>query len=844
MTTVTRLITYFVPSNYRLALTLESTERRFSGSVTISGSLQPDADHVGLHAKDLNITSVSVDGQPARFHMGQDDELRIEQDGLSPGEHTVDVEFNGNITDSMHGIYPCYFEHEGTKKELLATQFESHHAREVFPCIDEPAAKATFDVTLTTETGVTALSNMPLRSQEINDDTLISTFDTTPRMSTYLLALVVGELHKKTAHTKDGVEVNVWATPAQSANSLDFALDIAVRSIEFYEDYFDTKYPLPKCDHVALPDFSSGAMENWGLITYRETALLADPKLTSIQDRHHIATVITHELAHQWFGNLVTMQWWNDLWLNESFANLMEYISVDALHPEWNIWLDYVTSESIMALRRDSIDGVQSVQVDVHHPDEISTLFDGAIVYAKGGRLLRMIQEYIGHDAFREGLKQYFSDHAYSNTVGDDLWEALEASSGKQIKSIMNTWISQPGYPVVSLQRDGDELTVSQTQFFVGPHSESNRKWPIPLGGNSSKLPELLTKSSITVAEPLPVQLNHHDSAHFITQYDALSRKALIDKVVDGSLDPIARVQLLDEATLLARGGVMRSDALLPLLTAYGNETLEPVWNIIALGLAELRKFVENDTEAESRLRALTANMAANEYNRLGWEVRPGETEEDTKLRSTIVALTLYGEVPDALAQAKDLYKSTAIEDLDTELRAIILSSVVRHGDGSVVDELMAAYKKTQSIDLRQDICVAVTSTKVPEKIKQLLDNMKDSEIVRPQDVFRWFVYLIRGKDSREYAWEWIRDNWDWIEKTFKGDKSYDDFPRYSASGLMTREQLEQYRDFFGPMISVPALSRTITMGISEIEGRVSLIERDQNAVKQALLDLATPIHS
>ena len=657
-------------------------------------------------------------------------------------------------------------------------------------------------------------------------------------MSTYLLAFVVGELHKKTAATKDGVEVNVWATPAQPAASLDFALDIATRAIEFYDDYFGTPYPLPKSDHVALPDFTVGAMENWGLITYRETALLADPKLTDINSRHHIALVIAHELAHQWFGNLVTMQWWNDLWLNESFANLMEYIAVDALHPEWNIWLDYVTSESIMALRRDAIDGVQPVQVDVNHPDEIHTLFDGAIVYAKGGRLLRMIQQYIGHDAFRAGLKAYFAEHAYSNTVGDDLWSALEQASGKQIKHIMNTWISQPGYPVVTVTRSGDTVTLSQQQFFVGPHGDSDRVWPLPLGADSDSLPTLMTEREITAPISAPLQLNRGDSAHFIAHYDDVSRTNLIGRIADGSLDPIGRVQLLDEATLLARGGVLPTAELLPLLKAYEHETLEPVWSIITVGLGELRKFVEDDEAAEQRLRGLSAQMAATEYQRLGWEQQPGESEEDTKLRSTVIGLSLYGEVPEALAQAQELYDTVLLADMDPELRPLIISSVIRHGNAKTVDTIMTAYKNTQSIDLRQDICIGVTSTRVPEKITELLDGMKNPDIVRPQDVFRWFVYLIRGRDSREIAWRWVRDNWDWIEQTFKGDKSYDDFPRYSASGLVTQQQLDEYKAFFGPMAADPALTRTITMGISEIKGRVELIERDKAAVVKALLSL------
>lgn len=839
MHTVTRLLTSFIPSHYNLSLELNRVGRTFHGTVIITGELQDGASAIAVHSKDLSIESALINGKVATVTHGENDELALTLDGLSAGAHTVVIGYRGIITDAMHGLYPCYYDHAGVKKELLATQFESHHAREVFPCIDEPAAKATFDVTLTTEDDITVLGNMPIKYQDTDGRNLVTTFETTPRMSTYLLAFVVGELQKKTATTTSGVEVNVYSTPAQPEASLDFALDIATRTIDFYDEYFDTPYPLPKSDHVALPDFSSGAMENWGLITYREIALLADPATTSISSRQYVATVIAHELAHQWFGNLVTMKWWNDLWLNESFATMIEYLAVDHLHPEWNMWLDFATNESVMALRRDSIDGVQSVQVDVNHPDEINTLFDGAIVYAKGARLLRMLQHYVGNDAFQAGLKQYFKQFAYQNTEGDDLWRAIADASGKDIVSLMNTWISQPGYPVVHATRDGQDVTLTQTQFFVGPHTDSERTWPIPLNANTEDAPELFdtTSTSFTTTQS-PLRLNDGDSAHFITHYDDGMLQELIQAIRDGQLSPLDRVQLLDEATLLARGGNMPSDRLIELLDAYRNETSEPVWNTISLALGELRKFVEDNPAAETKLRGLSADIARTQYQRLGWKPVDGESEEDTKLRSTVIGLTLYGEDQEALATARQLFESTPIEELDPELRPLILSSVSRHGDGSIVDTLLNEYQMTQSSELRNDICVGVTSTRVPEKISQLLDTIKDSSVIRPQDAARWFVYLIRGRESRAAAWDWIRTNWGWVETTFSGDKSYDDYPRYSASALVTATQLAEYKTFFEPLKDNPSLTRVITMGISEIEGRVELIERDKSAVQQVLLAL------
>jgi aminopeptidase N len=838
MTTVSRLIDFFVPEHYDLSITLDEKTHTFTGTVAIKGDTATANRFPKLHAKELTIVSATIDEKPATFSEGENDELEIAVDELSVGEHIVRVAFNGKITDQMHGLYPCYFEDKGVKKELFATQFESHHAREVFPCIDEPGAKATFSLQLTTAPDQTVLSNMPVTTQNETDGKLVTTFETTPRMSTYLLAFVTGELQKKTAKTKSGVEVNIYATNAQPAVSLDFASDIAVRTIEFFDEFFGTPYPLPKSDHVALPDFTVGAMENWGLITYRETTLLADPEIVGISSKHHIATVITHELSHQWFGNLVTMAWWNDLWLNESFAELMMFLSVDALEPSWNIWNDFATDISIAALRRDAIDGVQAVQVDVNHPDEISTLFDGAIVYAKGGRLLRMIQRYIGNDAFQVGLKQYFADHAYQNTVGNDLWDALGKASGKQVATIMNTWISQSGYPVVTITRDQDHVTLTQDQFFVGPHKPSTKLWPIPLDSSDESAPKLFDSKSITYPSTKPIRLNQADSAHFITNYDDLSRQALIDQVSDGSLDVIGRIQLLDEATLLARGGVMPSDQLIPLVKAYSDESLEAVWGIISLSVAELRKFIEDNPEAEKKLRHLAADLASKQYARLGWEAKEGEPEEDTQLRAIILGQTLYGESPDAIAKARKLYDTVPLEKMDPELRPLIISSVTRYGDAQIVDDLMAAHNATQSAELKSDICVGVTSTRIPEKISLLLDTIKDTTVIRPQDTYRWFVYLVRGRESRELAWQWIRDNWDWVEKTFAGDKSYDDFPRYAAGALTTRQQLAEYKAFFEPMLNVPALKRVITIGISEIEGRVDLIERDKAAVQKALLDL------
>ena len=833
MTKVPRLLDTFTPNYYNLTLDLtRAEEKEFSGTVIISGN--STSESILLHSKGLTIQSATIDDQPAGVSFGEFDELRLSQPNLKNGNHTIHIIFSGNITDAMHGLYPCYFTHDGIKKQLFATQFESHHAREVFPCVDEPAAKAEYDLTLITRPEITVLGNMPVKFQKENGDSLTTTFEKTPRMSSYLLAFVIGELHKKSARTKSGVEVNIWAIPAQNENTLDFALDIATRSIDFYDEYFGVKYPLPKSDHVALPDFSSGAMENWGLITYRESCLLADPELTPESSRRFIATVIAHELSHQWFGNLVTMNWWNDLWLNESFANMMEYVAIDALQPEWRMWEDFATNEVTAALRRDSLDGVQSVQADVNHPDEISTLFDPAIVYAKGGRLLVMVRKLIGEEAFRAGLKSYFEKFAHKNTVGNDLWQELESASGQPIVNLMNAWISQPGLPVVSVSNSHDAAILRQERFFIGEHQSSDALWPIPLFANQPLDVKILDQKETTISIEKPLQLNCGLSAHFVTKYDESSREYLLKNITE--LPTLDKICILQDATILARAGFENSASLLPLALSLKTETNEKVFGMAAGALAELRKFVDDNDAARDSLKRISGEFARATFEELDWDEKDGESDDDRERRTTVLSLMMYSEDKEVLDEAKTRFDSNKLEDLPTEIRALIISTNVRHFETpEMIENLFAAYKNTPSNDLQNDIAIGLTSTKNPKTAEKILANIKNSNIIRPQDASRWFVYLIRTRESRQIAWNWLKENWAWVEGTFGEDKSYDDFIRYAATALLTPNELDDFRQFFEPMENIPALTRTIKLGITEIKARTELIEQDKADVLSAL---------
>lgn len=830
----TRLYDSFKPKSYKLNLAIDSQQLTFQGSVAISGSLTSSSSAIELHAKQLEIASCSVDGNSVDFSLDAEiDVLRLElKEGYKSPEPEVVIEFSGTITDSMHGMYPCYFEHEGKRKRLIATQFESHHAREVFPCVDEPAAKATFDVTLITNENEAVLSNMPVKSQNVDDDKQVTEFETTPLMSTYLLAFVTGEMVFKEAKTKDGVIVRSWASAAQDASWLDYSVKETVDLIEFYNDYFGVPYPLAKCDQVALPDFESGAMENWGLITYRETVLLSDPQNPSLSTQQWITLVVAHELSHQWFGNLVTMQWWDDLWLNESFANMTEYLATDRLHPEWNIWEEFTASDAVSATNRDVYSDVQAVRVAVNNPSEIHTLFDPSIVYAKGGKLLKMLHDLLGDDAWRAGLKDYFEKHAYQNTTRDDLWAALGNHTKLDVIQLMNTWIEKAGQPLVTATQEGAVLKLSQERLLLDG-GRDDTVWHIPLLADD--LPALLTAPSEEISLPSTnfVKLNTSGIGHYITNYQNAEHKIwLSEQIAQPETETSWKIARLNELTMLAKHGSASLTEGLETIKGCENEQRAMVWSLIGGIISSASILTFEDDTARSSIKQLSGNLAEKTFLRLGWNYDADEASNETHMRTIALGMMLGSERQDVIDQALQLYREAGdAELLPAESRSKLISAAVKFGTEAEFQTTLEAYKSTQNADYRADLCAALTSTKDPDHIALLHKTMLDTKVVRPQDLIRWYIYLLRNRHAREATWHWLKDNWSWIMENFGGSKSYDDFARYSASVLGSKKMLNEYTAFFEPMKTDPALKRAIAVGTEELKARVAWRERDEKNV-------------
>ncbi len=824
----------------------------FSGTVLVQGKkVGRPSQRLTFHQKGLKITSAKVTRHDKKgdqhFEIGrinnQDslDEVRLHSEAqFFPGDYTIAMEFTGIITRPMNGIYPCLFEHDGQQKKLIATQFESHHAREAFPCVDEPEAKATFDLTVITPEGETTLGNTPIKEQKTTNGIQVTTFETTPVMSVYLLAFVTGEMGYEESKTKNGTVVRSYATP-DNASLLKYSVEAGVGILEFFEDYFGIAYPLPKLDMVALPDFAVGAMENWGLMTFREQCLLVNEETTGIETRQVVALVVAHEISHQWFGDLVTMKWWDDLWLNESFANMMEYLAVDSLQPEWHIWEQFVSHEGVSARRRDSLADVQSVHTGVNHPDEISTLFDPSIVYAKGGTLLHMLMHYIGQDAFRAGLKAYFEKHKYGNTVAADLWESLSESSGQDIGAFMHDWLERPGFPLITVdwQPGSDKINLTQQRFLTDMNAEikDTKPWRVPLAATQPLDKTLFDRvgDAIQYADPTgkPLLFNHDGRSYFLPYYSQPAHlQQIVDGIKAGKVDTIDRLLLLDNYNLLQRGGVSSTTDLLDLVAAYDGETSENVWGTLAMSIGEARKLIEGDEALEDRLNALIQKLVTPLVEKLGWEDSADDDAGALRLRGLIISMAvgakLQSVVDDGLRRFAEFKKPG---DLPASTRSIVFYIGAHYGSEADFSRLLDLHRTITSADEKEEIAGGLTGTKDPARYRQLIALLTTDEI-RRQDLMHWFVWLLRNRYSRAETWDWLKTNWDWVYKEFAEEKTFGYFARYGGSIFSHQSELEDFREFFTPKLSIIAMARDITLAEQEITSRVAWRERNEADVK------------
>lgn len=842
---VKRLFNEFKPTNYELHLEPNRNNATFKGTVTTTGKKAGrPSKRITLHQKDLKIISAlvtrhdkkgSTEFEIDRINLHANyDEVRIHtRELLYPGEFTVQLEFEGKLTDQMNGMYPCRFKHEGIDKQLIATQFESHHAREVFPCVDEPEAKATFDLTIVTPKGELVVANTPVKRSSSSDRLTTTTFETTPVMSTYLLAFVYGDMGYTEAKTKDGVVVRAYATP-DNVQFTDFALDVAVKCLDFYNDYFGIPYPLEKCDMIALPDFASGAMENWGCITYREQCMLVDPKNTSIPTKQYVAMVVAHELAHQWFGNLVTMRWWTDLWLNEGFASWIEYMAVDHIFPEWQMWTQFAVDEQQRAFKLDALEHTHPIEVAINHPDEIRSIFD-TISYSKGASVLHMLHAYLGPEDFRKGLKHYLQTHAHSNTDTIDLWQALEKSSGKPVKAFMHAWTTQSGFPIVRIESSDNKLVLEQNRFFINPkHREkSHTLWPISLQPNSKIDSDLLKNQELSISSPTStLKLNKNQTGFFRVAYDNDHLVALGKQIKDQKLSPLDRLGILSDVFEGAKAGFTPTTVALEFLSNFTHEDNSAVWDVMAASIGSTRAVMDDETLREN-MKPFIRNLGLKQYERLSWETKPRESYFDQLLRPTILGLMAGSDHTDAVNEALRRFDAAKqLSDINPDSRSIIFHTVTRtRNDQKTFDRLLEFYVNSNLSEEKTVLASALTSFKAPALYNQALELIKTDK-VRAQDIAYWVVYSFSNRFSRKTTWEWMTSNWRWLEKTIGSDLSFYRFPLYAANAFSDSAFIPEFRKFFDKHSSA-ALQRSIDQAVETLEWQSEWKKRDLASVKK-----------
>ncbi len=786
-----RFLDYFNPSYYLLDLTLNRAKTKMSGEVTITGESYSGV--IKLHADDMTIKKVWLDDKKADF-THENGTLKLID--IAEGEHNLRIEYSFDVTADMQGAYLSTYEYEGHEERIVATQFESHFARECFPCVDEPEAKAVFDIKLHSEdTDDTILSNMPAMLTTNQDNLKTVHFEPTPSMPTYLVAFAFGKFVSYESQSQHGVKITTYAGLHQSPKDLELAGNFAADVLDFYDDRFKTPFPLPKLDLLALPDFESGAMENWGLTTYREIALLANEQ-SALDQKQYVCSVVAHELSHMWFGDLVTMKWWDDLWLNESFANLMQTYSTAKIRPEYDAWDEYYSGAVVSSLQRDCLPGVQPVEVDVANVSDIENLFDGAIVYSKGSRLLLMLMRLMGEEAFFAGLADYFEAHKYSNTTADDLWNALSKHADFDVHEFMTPWLTQAGYPVIQ----GDH----QTRFLL-TGEQDNSRYPIR-------------------------DLRDDLSGYYIIQLTDEELKQKLQMLFE--LNKEQKIRLLLDRKLLAKTERVSAASLFPILKAFSGEREAVIWEIISLVIADLRVFFEPESETAKQFKLFVKNLCAPNYARLGIKQKDDDTPNDIKLRATIMGLMSYTDDEDYINTVRETYGGMDIKSVDSNLRWSVGSTLVK-ADDALSLQYFKDYLSTPDAALKSDLCLALTSTKVLTTGQKYLAEIKNGTI-RPQDRFSFFIRLERNHYIKEAALDWLHQNWDWLFE-LEGEKTVADYPRYVASSIRTDDEADKFRAIFEPHMNEDILARDVKVAFTDIESRLQLISANAEEIAKTV---------
>ncbi|KAJ2407862.1 hypothetical protein J3F80_002514 [Coemansia sp. RSA 2526] len=853
------LPTNVTPTHYDLLLAPNLEALTYTGEVRIKVHINEETSEIVLHSNELELLKAALiigDEAPlqaSRIELKKEDEtahLHFEQPLAAGSNATLFVSFHGVLNDLMVGFYRSkYKDAQGAEKFMATTQFEPTDARRAFPCWDEPMQKATFGVTLRVSEGLTALSNMDVAETTNSGDGLKEVrFNITPVMSTYLLAFVVGELEYIEAHTSGkhngrAIPCRVYTTPGKSAQG-QFALDVAVQVLEYFADVFGIAYALPKLDQIAIGDFEAGAMENWGLVTYREVALLVDAASTSSRARQQVAYVVSHELAHQWFGNLVTMEWWSELWLNEGFATWVGTLAVDHVFPEYHIWTQFLVDDLQRALALDALRSSHPIQVPVRRSAEISQIFD-AISYSKGGSAIRMLSSYIGLDSFFRGVRAYLQKHKYANASTQDLWRALSDASGVDVNEFMAIWTRTIGYPILTVEElpGGTQIQVRQNRYLsAGAVSDDEDQvlWWVPLrvatpGSDAQRTTDVLTTRNATVDVPVGTakwyKLNQDTVGIYRVKYPPGAVANLATAIAAGELEVNDRIGIIADAAALASSGHSNTSDFLTLLRAYRNETELVVWQEISLRLDVLQSVWADEADVIDKIRALTQSLFSPLAKRLGWDAAAGEDSLNSRLRA--LAIRYAGCSGDSAVVAETKRRFAAFFDGDRSvfntdtLRAAFVVAV-RTGGREEFAKVQEYYLDAANpVDQQLAALSSMGFTTDPELLDELFE-FALSDRVRNQDVHQAIMAVNTYGPSRARLWQWYRDNYALLATRYRASMSYMGIlVRLSVAEFTGAARADEVEAFFAAL-NTSKFQRVVDQSLEKIRSNTRWLEKDR----------------
>ena len=847
-----RLPNEVLPTKYQLSLTPDLDLFIFNGTESIDIKISKATQKITINSIDLSISAVTLQlGNRLLTTTKIDLDEELETATFSFGEMIpagigkLNIEFSGVLNDQLRGFYRSeYTDINGAARFLATTQLEATDARRAFPCWDEPAVKATFQVTLVIPQELVAISNMPIEREEARGNTNVVSFAETPKMSTYLLAFIVGDFHSVEKHASDGTLIRVWTTRGKE-NQGEFALENAAKLLDYMNDYFGVPYPLPKLDHIAIPDFAAGAMENWGAITYRETALLYDKTKSAAATKQRILEVVAHEMAHMWFGDLVTMEWWDDLWLNESFATWMGDKSVDQLYPDWNIWTQFVSHDTNVGLSLDGLRNSHPIEANVKDPSDIRELFD-AISYSKGGATLRMLEEFIGSAAFRDGLRAYIKKHQYGNAMTKDLWKALEHTSGKPITNIMHSWISQTGYPVVYAEIDRGSQTVNLSQRrFLYDNLQDNMPvddvmWHIPLTfkqhGDSEVPSTLMSQATMQfhLDKDLPqghwMKINANQSGFYRVHYSEHDWSILTDTIKNQLISPADRLGLQNDAYALSKAGYTAGSTFLSLSEAYRDETDAIVWEDFSSNLSAFERTIAEE-QFLPQFRSFAKKLYSSIKQKIGWDATPDEGHLETLLRRTVLSHSGSFGDQEVLIEAQNRFKSY-IEDpssLHPDLKSVVYSLAAEQGDRSTYEIFWDLIKNADLHEEKVRLLSSVCQFSDKELLSETLDRAL-SPAVRSQDAVIIIVSVAGNKMGKHLAWNFIKNRWPELDRRY-GRGGFAITRLVSVAGVFTTLEMADDVDNFFRENPAPSAKRTVQQALERIKLNNKWLELNRSSL-------------